>query len=151
MCSSDLILLFAAFLPAPYGLAAPRDLLSFLLFFASSALGFGVVVAYCMLIYISAFYTINPMGVRLVSLSMAEMLSGGVIPLPFLPDGVRKIVELTPFASMQNLPFLIYGGSVSGQEALYGMTLQAFWLFTLVALGRLWMKKALKKAVIQGG
>lgn len=104
-----------------------------------------------MLVYIATFYTVNPSGVRIVAVSLAEFLSGGIIPLPFLPDGVRKVLELTPFASMQNLPLLIYGGSVSGAALLRGVALQVCWLLALVLLGRTWMSRAIKKVVVQGG
>ncbi len=145
------ILLVAAFLPAPYGLILPQSLPAFLWFLVTAALGYLVVVAYCMLIYIATLYTLNPMGVRIVAVSMADFLAGGIIPLPFLPDGVRKVLELTPFASMQNLPLFVYSGNVAGTELLYKTLLQVFWLFVLVLAGRLWIKAALKKTVVQGG
>jgi ABC-2 type transport system permease protein len=91
------------------------------------------------------------MGIRIVAVSMADFLAGGIIPLPFLPDGLRKVLELTPFASMQNLPLLVYSGSVTGTELLYKAVLQLFWLLALVFLGKLFMKAALKKTVVQGG
>jgi len=49
------ILLVAAFLPKPYGLMAPVDAAAFLLFLLTLATGLAVTVAFCMLIYISAF------------------------------------------------------------------------------------------------
>ena len=145
------ILLVAAFLPAPYGLSLPPDFGSFLWFLVTAMLGYFTVVAYCMLVYIATFYTVNPAGVRIVAVSMAEFLSGGILPLPFLPDGVRTVLELTPFASMQNLPLLIYGGSVSGTALIRGVMLQACWLLALLLLGKAWMSRAIKKVVVQGG
>jgi ABC-2 type transport system permease protein len=96
------ILAVAAFLPGPYRLSLPVDLFGFLMFILTMILAFFCVVAFCMLIYITTFYTLSPFGIRIVALSLTEFLTGAVIPLPFLPDGVRKVVELTPFASMQN-------------------------------------------------
>lgn len=145
------ILVVAAFLPAPYGLSLPSDLLSFAWFLLTALLGFLVVVAYCMLVYIATFYTLNPTGVRIVAISLAEFLAGGIVPLPFLPEGLRRVLELTPFASMQTLPLLVYSGGVSGRELLMRALLQALWLAVLVALGRAWMGRALKKVVVQGG
>lgn len=145
------ILFVAALLPAPYGLTLPDSPQAFLLFLLTMALALGVVTAFCMLIYISTFYTLNPQGVRLIAVSLTELLTGSVVPLPFLPDGIRAIIELTPFASMQNLPFRIYIGDIAGTEALLLTALQVFWLCALVALGYVWMRHALRRAVVQGG
>ena len=110
-----------------------------------------LVVAVCMLIYIATFYTMNPLGVRIVAVSMCEFLCGAIVPIPFMPDGLRRIIELTPFAAMQNLPFRIYSGSIAGVELVRGVALQLFWVVALIALGRFWMKRALRRVVVQGG
>ena len=47
------LLLAAAFIPAPYGLAAPPDLQAFLLFLLTLFLGLFNVAAFCMLISVS--------------------------------------------------------------------------------------------------
>lgn len=104
-----------------------------------------------MLIYIVTFYTLDPLGVRIVAVSMSEFLTGGIVPLPFMPDGLRNIVELTPFAAMQNLPFRIYSGSIAGTELVRGVALQLFWVVFLIWLGRVLMKRALRRVVVQGG
>ena len=104
-----------------------------------------------MLIYISTFYTLNPMGVRVVATSMTELLAGGLIPLPFMPDGLRMALELTPFAGMQNLPLRAYSGELAGAALLRAAGLQVFWLAALVALGVSLMRAALRRVVVQGG
>jgi len=104
-----------------------------------------------MLIYISAFFTLSPAGVRVITAAAVDFLAGGVVPLPFFPDKLRAVAELLPFASMQNMPLRIYSGNIAGTAALEGIALQAFWLAVLMVLGRLWMRRALKKVVVQGG
>lgn len=145
------ILLVAAVIPAPYGLSAPAGIPAFFLFLSAMVLGFFCVVAFCMYLYIATFYTLNPLGIRILALSMSEFLTGAIIPLPFLPDGVRKIVEWTPFAAMQNLPFRIYSGNINGSDMISGILLQGFWLVVLVITGKRWMTRALKRVVAQGG
>lgn len=145
------ILVVAAFLPVPYKLLLPVSFPSFLVFLFSMLLGFCMVVAFGMLIYISVFYTLSASGIRMIAVSLTEFLSGAVVPLPFLPDNIRGILELLPFASMQNLPFLIYVGYTSFGETVKGLLLQLLWLTALIVFGRLWMGKALKKVVVQGG
>ncbi len=145
------ILIFAAFLPAPYNISLPTSPVAGLLFFVSMALGFLVLVAFSMLIYISAFYTISPMGIRILATSVVEFFAGAVIPLPFFPQNLQTLMYLLPFASMQNAPFLIYNGYISGERTLAAISLQIIWLILLLALGKLLMARALRKVVVQGG
>ena len=145
------ILVITSFLPRPWGMALPADAAAAGMFVLSACLGFFVVVAALMPVYISAFYTLNATGVRLFVATIAEFASGAVVPLPFMPDAVQRVLAVLPFASMQSTPFLIWGGTLTGGDAWAAIGLQAFWAVTLVLLGRLWMRAALKKVVAQGG
>lgn len=145
------ILFIVVFLPKPFNLSLQITFVKFLIFIVSMTLAFIVVVALCMLIYITAFYTLSAAGIRIVLVSLIEFCSGAVIPIPFLPNKIRIILEVLPFASMQNMPFRIYSGNISGKELIIGVLLQVFWAITLVGLGKLLMKKALKRVIVQGG
>lgn len=145
------ILLVASILPHPYGVTLPPDLLSGVLFLLSVILGFLVLVSFSMLIYISAFYTLSPIGIRILATSVIEFFAGAVIPLPFFPEALQPIMYVLPFASMQNAPFMIYVGHISGLEAVKSIILQLIWLAALVVIGRILMKRALEKVVVQGG
>jgi ABC-2 type transport system permease protein len=145
------ILIFAAFLPTPYGIGLPANIVAGVGFLITAILGFLVVIAYSMLIYIATFYTYTPTGVRMVSISLVEFLGGAVIPLPFLPEGIRKVVELLPFASMQNIPLRIYSGDITGMEMIAKASLQLFWIIALVWIGKRLIGAALKRVVVQGG
>ena len=145
------ILLVAAFLPAPFGVRLPASTLAGAAFLLSVTLGFLVLVAFSMLIYISAFYTLSANGIRILAVSTIEFFAGGVIPLPFFPEALQPIMYALPFASMQNTPFLIYVGHTAGGEIVSSIALQAFWLAALVLAGRALMKRALKRVVVQGG
>lgn len=145
------IFVVTAFLPAPYHISLPDSPVVLPLFALSLVLGFIVVIAFSMLVYISAFYTLDVSGTRIIVAMVAEFCSGAVIPLPFLPDGARRVLDLLPFASMQSTPFLIWGGSISVKDAPAAVALQLFWAVVLIIAGNLWMRQALKKVVLQGG
>lgn len=81
------------------------------------------------------------MGIRIVAMSLMELLSGSVLPLPFLPDKLRAVLELLPFASMQNVPLRIYAGQIAGRERAFTMALQAVWLVLLAAAGKALMNR----------
>lgn len=145
------ILIIAAFLPAPYGMGLPHSIIAGIWFIITAFLGLLVVVAFCMLIYISTFYTYSPAGVRMIAISMVEFFAGAIVPLPFLPNGIRQVVELLPFASMQNVPLRVYSGNISGVNIYLGAGLQLFWVVTLIWVGKRLTASAIKRVVVQGG
>ena len=145
------ILIVAFLLPDPYGLSLPVSPLHTIMFFLTMLLGMFVVTAFSMLIYCACFYTVNATGVCMVAQAVADFLSGGEIPLPFMPEMLRRIIERTPFGVMQNLPFRIYSGNISGNEMWFLTGMQILWLTVLLFGGWFWMRAALKKVVVQGG
>ena len=145
------LILLAFILPHPFRLVIPLEFARLGLFFVSMVLAFGVVLSFSMLIYISSFYTVNSAGTRTLVAVAVDFLSGAQIPLPFFPDTVRTIVELLPFGSMQNMPLLIFAGHIYGMAAVRGIGLQVFWLVVLIAVGRFWMGRTLRRVVTQGG
>jgi ABC-2 type transport system permease protein len=145
------ILIFAVFLPKPYGIGLPANVTAGVWFIITAILGFLVVVAFCMLVYISTFFTYSPVGVRMLAVSVVEFFAGGVIPLPFLPEGIRKVVELLPFASMQNVPLRVYSGDIAGADIYLKAGLQLFWVIALIWFGKRIISIALKRVVVQGG
>ena len=145
------ILTAAFIIPEPYKLTLPPSAAQALLFFLSAGLGLCVTVALTMLMYISLFYTLSPLGVRAIMSSLADFLAGQIIPLPFFPARIRKVVELLPFASMQNMPLRIYTGNIMGADAYRGIAIQLIWLVALILLGKHAMKRALGKVIVQGG
>lgn len=145
------ILIVAALIPYPYGIVAPASPLHFLLFVLTLILGLAVTVAFCLLIYVLTFFTISPQGLRMVFTSTVEFFAGAIIPLPFFPEKVQQIMELLPFASMQNVALRIYSASMNPAEMKKAILLQLFWLIVLVAAGKRLCSLAEKRITIQGG
>lgn len=141
----------ASLLPAPFGLMAPPDIATGLLFILSLMLALWVVAAFTLVVYNMTFFTISDRGVRLVSVSLSDFLMGAVVPLPFFPDGFRQFAELLPFSCMENVPLRVYSGDLAGPEMVRAILLQVFWAFALVLIGKLLERKALKRVVVQGG
>lgn len=144
-------LLVALIMPKPYRLSLPLNMGQFLLFLLSTALALCVVVTFAMLMYISLFYIISQRGIKIIVTALTTFLSGGLIPLPFFPAQVLAVVQLLPFAAMQNMPLLIYSGNIVGVDALKGIVCQLFWFVALFLIGQLTMRRALNKVIVQGG
>ena len=145
------VLILCSFLPAPYGIAPPAGAAELLLSLFSLVLGALVGVSFCMIVYFSAFFTISVEGTRAVAASLVELLQGAVIPIPFLPDGLRQVAELLPFASMMNTPLRIYAGDIVGAEIARVVLLQVFWAAALIAAGKLMERSAMRRTVLLGG
>ncbi len=144
--------LFCAFLmPRAYRMTLPVSGVSFLLFLGTLLLAIGITVSFCMLVYMLSFFTISPQGWRMVLTGAVGFLSGNIIPLPFFPKKYLSLLELTPFAYMQNVPFRIYSGDLAGAEVSRCIIKQIFWLVTLMLAGVVLWKQAEKRIVIQGG
>lgn len=145
------ILAMAFLMPEPFRMTLPHNITAFVLFVLTMFLGLGVTVAFCMFVYILSFFTISPKGLRMTFTSLVEFLAGAIIPLPFMPDAVRKVLELLPFAGMFNVPLRIYSGDLFGREMLRAMELQCFWLAVLYITGRMLCHAAQRRVVVQGG
>lgn len=145
------IILLACLLPEPYRLQPPASFSAFLLFLLTSFAGLLVAVSISMIVYPLCFLTVSGVGLRRLLVVLTDLWTGSIIPLPFFPDGVRRVAELLPFASIHNLPLRIYSGNIAGKEALFFTLLQFFWLVCLIATGKLLMRKTTRRAVIQGG
>ena len=145
------VILVSSLIPAPWGLRLPASPAAFGLFLLSSVLMVLVVCAYSLLVYALTFYLTDPNGIMVLSVAAADLLGGAVVPLPFLPEGFRRFAELTPFASMQNVPLRIFSGDIPLAEAPAVMGLQLFWIVVLISAGFLLTRKGLRRAVILGG
>ncbi len=145
------ILVVTAFLPEPLGIAAPASGKHLILFLIALILGLLVNVSLCMLDYICCLFMISAQGINFLSLAIVEFCSGAVVPIPFFPESMQKVLELLPFAAIQNTALQIYSGSISGAEIGRAMGLQVFWLVVLVLIGSLICRRAERRIVVQGG
>lgn len=145
------ILIVAGFLPDSYGMRAPADFYHFLLFLVTLVLGLGVTVSFCMLVYVLTFFTISPQGLRMIFVNAVDFFSGAIIPLPFFPEKMQRIMELLPFASMQNVALRIYSGSMTESQMKQAILLQAFWLAAVTAAGKALCRLAQRRITVQGG
>lgn len=145
------VLVLAILLPKPYGLILPSHIEVWFLFVISMILASLVTISLCMLIYITCFFTISSMGIRIITASAFEFLQGGVIPIPFFPPAIARVMELLPFAAMQNVPLRIWSGDISGMKVIESMGLQVFWFVMLALIGKLLCARAMRKICVQGG
>ena len=98
-----------------------------------------------------AFYVKNLWGIGILKNTIINFLSGSLIPLAFMPDGLRVCLEYMPFASMSYTPVMIYMGKYGAYEMLLRFGLQIIWAILLYGLSKLIWIWAIKKLCVQGG
>lgn len=145
------ILIVAFFLPEPYRMTLPPDIQSFLLFLTTLTLGLLLLVAISMLLYISVFITMSPVGSLLMFGVIGEFFAGLIIPIPLFPDWLQKIAYILPFRLTADLPFRVYSGHIPANEAIISIGVQIIWLLILIGFGKLALRGALRRVVVQGG
>ncbi len=145
------ILIVVFFLPEPYNLGLPPSFTTFILFLIAVAIGLLLLVAISMLIYISVFWTLSPMGSMLIFGVFGEFFAGMIIPIPLMPTWMQTIAYALPFHLTLDFPFRLYSGNIPPDEALIGMCTQVGWLVAVVIVGQLLLRRGLRRVVVQGG
>lgn len=114
----------------------------------------GAVVLGCAMINlmcISLMWTLSGDGIARLIGAMAMVFSGSIVPLPFLPDWARHVVEWLPFRGLMDVPFRLYVGSYDPAQVWGLLIHQAAWTLGLVFLGRWALSRGLRRLVVQGG
>ena len=145
------ILVVASFLPKPLRLPPPASLLAAAGFAASLVAALLIVVGMSMLIQVFTFWTLSPAGTTLLFAMFSEFLSGGVLAIPLMPEGLQKVLYFLPFAYTADVPFRIYSGHTLTGD-IPGLVLrQLAWALALILVGALFMRRAMRRVVVQGG
>jgi ABC-2 type transport system permease protein len=98
-----------------------------------------------------AFWVQHVNGIRIMVLVAGNFLSGAMVPLWLMPDGVRLVFQFLPFQALAFLPASIYSGQVAGREALQPLAIQLLWIGILWLTARWMWRRAQERIVIHGG
>ena len=145
------LILVTSLLPEPFGLGLPASFASFIVFLLSLIIGALLVTSLTVLYPIISLTMLNEKGIVNLVITIADILSGVVVPIPFFPLFLQKISKVLPFQYISDLPFRIYVGNISINSSIPAIIIQFTWLILLMLIGNLLMKKSLKRVVVQGG
>ena len=145
------LIIVTSLLPYPLHFGAPASILHFILFLLS--LGFGTLLVTALTVFypIVMLTTMNEKGIVNLIISLADILSGIVVPIPFFPKFLQIISSFLPFQYISDLPFRIYVGNISLYDGVFGICIQVIWIILFILFGNFLMKKNLKRVVVQGG
>jgi ABC-2 type transport system permease protein len=82
---------------------------------------------------------------------LIELLSGLLIPMPFFPAAIRRVLAWLPFEHIAFTPLQIYLGKLDTRHAALALLTQWAWVIVLLALAQLWWERASRKITIHGG
>ena len=145
------VIVVASLLPAPYNLGLPKSPVHFLIFLITLTIGALLMTAVVMIYPVTTMRTIDEKGITIVFMALADIFSGGVIPIPFFPKFMQGIANIFPFRYISDLPYRIYSGNIGITEGVYSILIQIIWLFLFIMIGNYLTKKNLRKVVVQGG
>lgn len=145
------LILITSFLPYPFHFGLPVSFSSFFFFLISLSVGTLLVTSLTVFYPIITMITMNEKGIVNIMITMADILSGVVVPIPFFPKFLQILSHFLPFSYISDLPFRLYVGNLSIHDGVVGILIQALWLLVFLLLGNYLMKRNLKKVVVQGG
>ena len=145
------VVILGFIMPYPYNLSLPDSPLSFLLFIITLFMGLVLLVAISMLIYISIFKTMSPIGSVGIFGIIGEFFSGMTTPIPLMPEWLQRICMALPFRWVSDLPLRVYSGNIGTTDAITGIAVQMIWILILVSAGSLIMKRVTRLSLVQGG
>lgn len=125
--------------------------LYFLLYIVSLLIAYMISFYFNVCYGFMAFFFKNLWGTTLMKETLVSFLSGAVVPLAFLPQGLAAVLNLLPFASLSYTPVMIYMGMYSFPEIARHVGLQLFWLLVMFGLSKLIWRSAVKRLCVQGG
>ena len=130
-----------------FDFALPSSAATWLTFGISLSLALVLAFAWKLLVSLSAFWLLHPAGVVSLAGGLFTFGSGSLVPLAFMPDWLGGSLRWLPFAGMVQLPIEI----VLGRGVVGPLALQGFWVVALLVVGRVVLRRAERRLVVQGG
>lgn len=141
------LLLFSILLDLPL----PSNPLVVVMFGLSMCAGYLVLFLIQLSIGTLTFWMERIFGIRDILFSLSMLLSGQLLPLSLLPEGVRAMSTHLPFEAIYYIPAQIYGASEMSAAVLALFARQVFWVVTMTAVASLLWTRGVARYASQGG
>jgi len=122
------------------------------LFPLSLGLAFLISFNFDFLVGVFGFYTESIWGTSITKEIIVMVCSGALIPLPFFPEAVQRVLLVLPFPAMYYSPLMMVTRPNQGWETYLPMLgMQLFWAVVTFVLSRLFYDQAVKVLRVAGG
>jgi ABC-2 type transport system permease protein len=134
-----------------FGLEPPHSIASACAFICS--LGFSAILSASIttFVIVSLMWTISGEGLQRLLPHIVVFFSGMIVPLPLFPTWMQPFLNIQPFRGIIDIPARIYTGMIPASDAFYYLGFQLIWCMVIIFMGRMLIKRGLKRLVIQGG
>jgi viologen exporter family transport system permease protein len=134
-----------------YALGPPASPAAGIAFAVAVAGAVALSAAITVAVTISLMWTVGGEGVVVIMSALVSILSGMIIPLPYMPDAVQEVIAWLPFAPLVDQPYRIYGGALPASAIALVLVRQLAWTLVFVAIGRAVLRRGVRILVAQGG
>ena len=132
-------------------LSPPAGVMNVIVMLISVILGYMILWLMGFIVQTWSFWLFSVWGIMTIKNVIVKILSGTLLPLWFMPEAVRKVIEITPFESIYFTPIQIYLGEISGMELVKKMMIQVMWIGILWVIANVFWNRGTKKMIVQGG
>lgn len=134
-----------------FGLQLPVDPVVWLAAAVSLLLGCTVMFGFDWILACAAFYTTDAWGLATARQGLVLFFSGILLPLAIMPEWLRAIAAVLPFAQAVYLPVSVLSGLTSLSELPRIWLVQLGYMAVLLCLSRLVFRRAVRVVTVQGG
>ena len=134
-----------------WALVPPASATAFAGFAVSIVLAALLATAVTLLAHISLLWTISGVGMDRILAVLVTIFSGIIVPLPLFPDWLQPMLNWQPFRGLADVPYRIYSGNIPTAEIAPELVFTLGWTVVLVLLGRLILRRGVRRMVVQGG
>lgn len=131
------------------GAAAPASVGAAMGYLLATIGAYAITVLLNTLVGMMAFWTLEVQGASFVYRLVAQLFSGALVPLWFMPEWMRAVAQAMPFQATTYTPVAIYLGRVA--DVPLAIAVQVLWIVLLWFGLRLVWARALHRVVVQGG
>ena len=134
-----------------FDLRAPADMATAAAFAVALALAIALSFALRFVVNLTAFWLLDVRGVLQLYVVLVIFFSGIVVPVTFFPGWLETVARWLPFVAMLQLPVEVWLGLPAGGSIAEHLGVQMLWMVAAFAGGRLMLRAAVRRVVVQGG
>jgi ABC-2 type transport system permease protein len=134
-----------------FHLVMPETPWPYLIGVVSVLFGVGISFGCRFIVNLTAFWLLDIRGATTVYMTISNVLCGLFVPVAWFPGWLSVLAHATPFPSMVQTPADIITGRIDGAHSLARLGVQFGWLVGVLLFGRLLLRWATRRLVIQGG
>lgn len=129
----------------------PKSLLTWPLFFLSTAMAAGISFLIAYTLALMAFWILEISTIVFILYSFEYFLSGQTFPLDIMPGWFQAILRWLPFPYELFFPVQVFLERVQGRDLWMGLAIQAGWVFILFQIAQRMWKNGIRHYQAVGG